>query len=786
MLIKGIQKFIKPNLKFLFVSTLMSSFSKMVAETSGGVVDPNPTEEQRGKTFYWDDESFQFVFQHYSSVVNRISQHLDIAAFIGDKLSNYTLDEYIAIIIELFSLNDRILPFIKYLIGREFEEAHSKEELFRQNNLCTRLLTAFARSASKKFLNNTLKNTILKIVTTQQSYEIDETKIQPGQLLGSNLVALKNICKELIESIVSARTDVPKEIRTICNCLWLSCEKHFSDDRELPTKIVGGFLFLRIFCPAIASPENFGLLGVEAKVTPKSRRNLLLVTKVLQNIANQVTSTKEKFLEKTLSFSIDYHPIIKESNMFISTQTIVMTESVEESMKYINVEHIKISKLFSFHQILYFLNAQLSNGNISATTAQKNAIEEVFDIIGVPPFLVAKKTKKSEREMSDVELVRCLERDKIFYRGDSLANQQLVFYVIINNFVHYLSELNKNPQRHDNLDFIDIITLVLTNGADQLPYNLVLDFSWFSAEEVPQNIIIDLVSSLIQIQGSMRDNFVHGYIIHPEKNVKKLLEGMALNYGTYGLLSGWQKLFDIIDDWQSLSKVFGETEVMIPEGSKGFVKREFHAWKVNPKFKAQDRIVLLTFESLLNIEPTSHNIMNEILINEMRQIDAYEKVPHVVFRFNGVMDRERKNKVEKKERTYILPDMLARETLLTQIFAVCFYREVLKKTKLVYETLKKNLKKSSAKIHVCYDRVIVVKKNILVVDIVYASLNKIFITDVPKSSDAKFINFVFKNLKNGGIETAEKKLIIAKEDIKVRDLIMEMTTGNFSKTCVAI
>ncbi|MBP3629383.1 MAG: hypothetical protein J6I95_07935, partial [Anaerotignum sp.] len=67
---------------------------------------------------------------------------------------------------------------------------------------------------------------------------------------------------------------------------WENCKQYYPDFPELPSQIVGGYLFLRLFCPAIASPENFDLLGPETKISTSTRRNLILVTKVLQNMKN--------------------------------------------------------------------------------------------------------------------------------------------------------------------------------------------------------------------------------------------------------------------------------------------------------------------------------------------------------------------------------------------------------------------------------------------------------------------------------------------------------------------
>ena len=48
--------------------------------------------------------------------------------------------------------------------------------------------------------------------------------------------------------------------------------------------ISGGFLMLRFICPAIISPESFGLCHPEP--SDFSRRNLILISKYIQSAAN--------------------------------------------------------------------------------------------------------------------------------------------------------------------------------------------------------------------------------------------------------------------------------------------------------------------------------------------------------------------------------------------------------------------------------------------------------------------------------------------------------------------
>lgn len=62
------------------------------------------------------------------------------------------------------------------------------------------------------------------------------------------------------------------------------CRKAYETQRNVTQKeknmLLGGFLFLRYISPAIISPEVFGVLQPETKVTETQRRTLILVKKL--------------------------------------------------------------------------------------------------------------------------------------------------------------------------------------------------------------------------------------------------------------------------------------------------------------------------------------------------------------------------------------------------------------------------------------------------------------------------------------------------------------------------
>ena len=71
-------------------------------------------------------------------------------------------------------------------------------------------------------------------------------------------------------------------LRALCDHLWHVVEEKFPDSRH---SVVGCFIFLRFFCPAIVSPESVDIDLPEGK---DIRRALLLMTKVIQNLASNV------------------------------------------------------------------------------------------------------------------------------------------------------------------------------------------------------------------------------------------------------------------------------------------------------------------------------------------------------------------------------------------------------------------------------------------------------------------------------------------------------------------
>ena len=74
-----------------------------------------------------------------------------------------------------------------------------------------------------------------------------------------------------------------RSFRYVCHYLAKAAEKKYPESTHTT---VGSFIFLRFFNPALVAPDSENLC--KPIDNPKIRRALLLVTKIVQNLANDV------------------------------------------------------------------------------------------------------------------------------------------------------------------------------------------------------------------------------------------------------------------------------------------------------------------------------------------------------------------------------------------------------------------------------------------------------------------------------------------------------------------
>lgn len=203
-------------------------------------------------------------------------------------------------LIHILDAHKMTLPIIKLGITREIEKTKSAATLFRGNTMATKLMTAFTKMTGRQYLSDTLKPLLEDLssrMSSGLSFEIDPEK--QGEDHAANMENLRKTCQAFLDSIVGSIRVCPVPFRIMAAHLRDEVVRSYPEAKYIS---VGGFIFLRFFCPAILSPDSMNpplLPTVDAKV----RRGLILLSKCLQNLANGIEfGVKEPHLVPMNSF----------------------------------------------------------------------------------------------------------------------------------------------------------------------------------------------------------------------------------------------------------------------------------------------------------------------------------------------------------------------------------------------------------------------------------------------------------------------------------------------------
>lgn len=230
-----------------------------------------------------------------------------------------------ASIVMIFEKKEKVLLMIQQMIEYEVSMQKTAATLFRNNSLTTHMMTCYTKLVGLPFLKTIIGPLVLDAFAAidegHVTYEIDPSKLplsgsgsgssdskkqapiatgsngevltaEQKDMLKQNVSDLKGLVHTFFDRILNSRAVMPKNFMEICHTLQTSTVDRFPESRYF---VIGGFLFLRYICPAVVAPDGYKLLT--ATISDKQRRMLVLVSKILQTIANERTfGEKEQYM----------------------------------------------------------------------------------------------------------------------------------------------------------------------------------------------------------------------------------------------------------------------------------------------------------------------------------------------------------------------------------------------------------------------------------------------------------------------------------------------------------
>jgi Ras GTPase-activating protein 1 len=201
-----------------------------------------------------------------------------------------------AALLRVFLHERQEVHLLQVLCEAEIQREEETSTLFRSATLTTSLMDLFMRIVSHPFLEAALASMLRKIVESKQSCELNPMKMDNPSEACANAEFLLQTLDELTDNIFMSVDACPMTIRYVFGCLQRSVSAKWPQERLVRTRVISGFIFLRLLCPAILNPRQFNLLPEPPP--PQAARSLIMIAKCLQNLANLVEfGGKESYME---------------------------------------------------------------------------------------------------------------------------------------------------------------------------------------------------------------------------------------------------------------------------------------------------------------------------------------------------------------------------------------------------------------------------------------------------------------------------------------------------------
>ncbi|XP_078047800.1 neurofibromin 1 [Augochlora pura] len=236
-------------------------------------------------------------FEQLVQLVTMISDkgELPIAMALANVVTTNQMDELARVFVTLFDAKHLLSPLLWNMFYREVEVSDCMQTLFRGNSLGSKIMAFCFKIYGASYLQNLLEPLITPLLDdTITGFEVDSARMDTNEDIeqnGRNLIALT---QKVFDAIVSSADRFPPQLRSMCHCLYQVLSKRFPQCPQNNIGAVGTVIFLRFINPAIVSPQEMGI--VNKPVPSQVKRGLMLMSKILQNIANHVEFSKEQHM----------------------------------------------------------------------------------------------------------------------------------------------------------------------------------------------------------------------------------------------------------------------------------------------------------------------------------------------------------------------------------------------------------------------------------------------------------------------------------------------------------
>ncbi|KAI9323567.1 hypothetical protein BX666DRAFT_2016762 [Dichotomocladium elegans] len=473
----------------------------------------------------------------YEKLVDMLVEFdLNIALSLCDVCPSSDIDEVANVLLTCFASRNKTLVLLQAVIEKEVNNTTSESDLFRKTSIATRLLSVFGKNYGSDYVRSALQpvfQTLSERPPEEKTFELDPSKVGPGEDVAKNKQNVVSATEVILNAICGSANDAPRIFREVCQCIFQAVLKRFP---EAMYTAIGAFVFLRFFCPAIVAPESEGLVKGSQSISREMRRGLLMATKVIQNLANNVLfGGKETYMIMLNDFLTSNIYQVTNFLREISKVPPLVQEDDHGILRHMDdkdyalLHRVLVDNMERISRDMATRRLRQFNDQESMTSSKKSfdRFANLLAQLGRPPdvpnqelgtmrggykFAAANQLYAEFMRRNSHRSVESIVSKNIFYEGGTSRAGRPVFYLILRNIVA------------DSIDFELLIYYVLQT-LERVAGTLcevVFDLTMFGVSNEIPSIWISQLLQLVPFD--LYDNVFMIHLYNPNSFLRKYIK----------------------------------------------------------------------------------------------------------------------------------------------------------------------------------------------------------------------------------------------------------------------
>ena len=447
--------------------------------------------KRRGGSF--DELSDYAMNIHYDSIIDLLVTPLPngdypIVNALLEVIPFSQLEELAGILVVVFDSKNKLASLFTIIFTREIEKLTiaTRDTFMRSNNITTKILRTVLNMFGNQFLEDVIKPLVIEVCNPENDDLIFETvgnRGSVGDILQTSefdQAKLLKLAKQFFDTIRTSIGSISQQIRTLCYILFRVVHQKFPDFANISVAIA---LFLRFINPSIVSPQTKGLIN-EVYLSPNIARGLTVLSKILQNLANQQLfkhnpnhdmTFVNPFLEENFLLIIEFNKQVSMMGPDNFSNLMEVSSTIKEQDKFIlhNLlwelesdisEHI--SRLPCFSQSRKTLDTLVTQ---LAHLGPPQQFKNPHTYLRPTSSIIPNEMLRNLADKIDQEYIKELQASDVLYQSGHSKCGNIVFYLITRK----INETFFN--QHRVIDHLLYIFLTLGKQCNVESWEVVID-----------------------------------------------------------------------------------------------------------------------------------------------------------------------------------------------------------------------------------------------------------------------------------------------------------------------